>query len=205
MIQGGKMKISRLKHGLIYVDPPWKYEMYSPDGEGKSPQIHYDCMALDEMKDMRDDVLFATDDDAVMVMWTTFAFLDQAMELMSHWGFKYKTGGPWIKRTRHGKQSFGTGYVLRSSAELFLIGTVGKPKLKPASKNTRNIIIEGDFDEDIKQIHSIIVDQKAREHSRKPDKMIELIESLFDGPYLELFARTSRPGWEVWGNETEKF
>lgn len=197
--------ISTKKHGVIYCDPPWKYEMYSDKGEGKSPQQHYDCMALDELKAMRDDILFSTDENAVMVMWTTFAFLDQALELMKEWGFKYKTGGPWIKRTRHGKNAFATGYILRSSAELFLIGTVGQPNIKDASKKTRNIIMQGDEPEDIEKINSIIVDSLAREHSRKPDEMIPLIESLFDGPYLELFARTNRAGWECWGNEINKF
>lgn len=43
-----------------------------------------------------------------------------------------------------------------------------------------------------------------REHSRKPDEMIPPIANLFDGLYLELFARTQRPGWTVWGNQ-DKF
>lgn len=195
--------ISRTPHGVIYIDPPWQYEMYSEKGEGKSPQKHYDTMTLDELKAMQTDILFATAKDSVCIMWATFAFLDQALELIRHYGFKYKTGGPWIKRTRHGKNQFGTGYVLRSSAELFLIGTTGNPKIK--NNSTRNIIMEGEFSEDVDMINSIIVDQKMREHSRKPDAMIPMIEDLFNGPYLEIFARTERPGWECWGNETGKF
>ncbi len=204
--------IPMMKHGVIYADPPWLHEMRSEKGELKSPQAHYDCMTLDELKAMRDDVLWATENDAVCVMWSTFPHLDQAMELMAHWGFRYKTGGPWIKRTRHGKNQFGTGYIVRSSAEIFLIGTVGEPKLKKGDSkrnikgcsNTRNIIMEGEAD-DIEMLNSIILDAKMREHSRKPDEMIGVIEACFDGPYLELFARTKREGWEVWGNETDKF
>lgn len=193
--------INTEKHGVIYADPPWKYELYSEKGEGKSPQKHYDCMDLDELKAMRDSVLFATAEDAVCVMWTTFAFLDQALELLGYWGFKYKTGGPWIKRTRNLKNAFGTGYMLRSSAEIFLIGTIGRPKIK--NRSTRNLLMTGDA---IKEgIGSIVVDAAMREHSRKPDQMISMIEGLFDGPYLEMFARTSRAGWSCWGNETDKF
>ncbi len=44
-----------------------------------------------------------------------------------------------------------------------------------------------------------------REHSRKPDEQYERIEALVGGPYLEMFARQSRPGWDQFGNETTKF
>src|SRR4051794_29666222 len=102
--------------GVIACDPPWQYEMYSDLGNKKSPDRHYDCLSLDELKSFRDPILFATAPDAVMLMWTTFALLPQALDLMAHWGFQYKTGGPWIKRAKNGNSSFGTGYVLRSAA-----------------------------------------------------------------------------------------
>jgi len=193
--------ISTEKHGVIYMDPAWKYKMYSEKGEGKSPQQHYKCMELWEMKAMRDDILFATLEDCVCVMWTTFAFLDQALELLAHYGFKYKTGGPWIKRTKNLKNAFGTGYMLRSSAEIFLIGTIGRPRIK--NQSTRNLLITGDAA--FEDIGSIIVDAQTREHSRKPDQMITLIENLFDGPYLEMNARKTRAGWSCWGDEINKF
>ena len=44
-----------------------------------------------------------------------------------------------------------------------------------------------------------------REHSRKPDEIYNYIEDLLDGPYVELFARTKREGWESWGNQIDKF
>jgi N6-adenosine-specific RNA methylase IME4 len=118
-------------------------------------------------------------------------------------GFRYKTGGPWIKRAHNGNPAMGTGYVLRSAAELFLIGTLGAPKIK--NRSIPNLLLTGDCPERPQDIDSIIVDSLRREHSRKPDEMIPLIENLFDGPYLELFARTQRPGWTVWGKQTYKF
>lgn len=151
---------------------------------------------------MRDHVLFAAGPHCVMVMWTTFACLPQALELMAAWGFQYKTGGPWNKLTMEGKPAMGTGYVLRSAAELFLIGTVGNPRIK--NRSQRNVLFTGDVVEDLREL-SIGVSSVRREHSRKPDEMIPALEALFDGPYLELFARTQRSGWTVWGNQTEKF
>ena len=172
--------------GVIYADPPWAYEMYSDKGYGKSPYVHYDCMPHDELLAMRDDVLFATAPDAVCFMWAVWPKLHEAMELMEAWGFTYKTGGAWHKKTKHGKDAFGTGYIMRSATEPFLIGTVGNPNIK--NRSTRNLI------EDV-----------VREHSRKPDCTYEMIENLFDGAYLELFARNKRDGWEAWGNQTDKF
>jgi len=189
--------------GVVYADPPWAYEMYSAKGYEKSPDTHYDCMSTDTLKGMRDQIIFATAPDAVCIMWACFPLLREAFELMEAWGFKYKTGGPWVKRTANGKPAFGTGYVLRSAAELFLIGTVGSPKIK--NHSTRNVLLTGNAPLEPHDIDAIIVDTLRREHSRKPDEMIPLIENLFDGPYLELFARTQRQSWTVWGNETENF
>lgn len=189
--------------GVVYVDPPWSYQMYSDKGYEKSPDEHYNCMPIADLKAMRDQVLFATSPHAVCIMWACFALLPQALELMRAWGFQYKTGGPWIKRAGNGNPAMGTGYVLRSAAELFLIGTIGQPRIK--NRSTRNVLLTGDWPEDPAAIDAIIVDSLRREHSRKPDEMIPLIENLFEGPYLELFARTQRPGWTVWGNQTGKF
>src|ERR1017187_5509203 len=191
------------QYGVIYCDPPWAYEMYSAKGYEKSPQEHYDCMSIDELKALRDPIVFATAPNAVCIMWATFALLPAALDLMRTWGFQFKTGGPWIKRAGNGNPAMGTGYVLRSAAELFLIGTLGAPRTK--NKGQRNLLLTGDWPHRTEDIDSIIVDSLRREHSRKPDEMIPLIENLFEGPYLELFARTQRPGWTTWGNQTDKF
>jgi N6-adenosine-specific RNA methylase IME4 len=58
----------------------------------------------------------------------------------------------------------------------------------PKSRGVRQLIVE-----------------PLREHSRKPDRVRADIEAMFDGPYVELFARSQRPGWDSWGNETQKF
>lgn len=181
------------QYGVIYADPPWQYQMYSDNGYEKSPDVHYDCMTFEELAALRDQVIFASAPNAVCFMWAVWPKLDEAFELMKAWGFKYKTGGAWHKRsstwtleTEKPKSAFGTGYIFRSASEPFLIGTNGAPDI--LNKSTRNII-----------------EAAVREHSRKPDCTYEMIENLFPGPYLEMFARNQRPGWEFCGNQTDKF
>lgn len=194
--------------GVIYLDPPWLYKMRSAAGHAKSPHAHYAGMNFDELAALRDSILFAAAPDCVMVMWTTWPgdgetdFLFQSMDLMKIFGFTRKTGGAWIKTTKHGKLNMGPGYVLRGNSEPFIIGTRGAPKIKHRSQ--RNVIHTGDTPENFNDL-KITIHSQAREHSRKPDEFATMLQELFHGPYLELFARTARPGWSAWGNEIEKF
>jgi N6-adenosine-specific RNA methylase IME4 len=174
-----------LRYGLVYADPAWLYELYSEKGTAKSPQGQYDCMPFDEMAALP--VSHLVRGDAALVMWATAPMLPDAFRLMDAWGFKFKTAGAWAKQSSTGRAwTFGPGYILRSAAEFFLIGTIGSPRVR--SRSVRNLIVE-----------------PVRGHSRKPEAGYELCEALYDGPYLELFSRKSRPGWDAWGNETGKF
>jgi N6-adenosine-specific RNA methylase IME4 len=94
---------------------------------------------------LRDQLLFATSLNAVCFMWAVWPKLDEAFKLMEAWGFKYKTGGAWHKRSRswtpeteEPKSAFGTGYVFRSATEPFRIGTVGNPDI--LNRSSRNLI-----------------------------------------------------------------
>ncbi len=86
--------------GVINCDPPWAYEMYSAKGHEKSPQEHYDCMSIEDLTALRDPIVFATAPNAVCIMWATFAVLPAALDPHAHLGFRFKTGGPWIKARR---------------------------------------------------------------------------------------------------------
>jgi N6-adenosine-specific RNA methylase IME4 len=44
--------------------------------------------------------------------------------------------------------------------------------------------------------------EPRRQHSQKPDRIRADVQRLYSGPYLEMFARSSAPGWDVWGNQT---
>lgn len=171
---------------VILADPPWYFENYSAKGEEKNPVAHYACMGLDEIQALPVMEL-ANPNGCALVMWATAPMLPQALDTMLCWGFKFKTAGAWAKQSSTGeKWAFGTGYCYRSAAEFWLLGAVGKPK--PRSRSVRNLIVA-----------------PVREHSRKPEQMRDDIERLFPGPYVELFARESAPGWSSWGNETQKF
>jgi N6-adenosine-specific RNA methylase IME4 len=171
---------------VIMADPPWAFATRSDKGLKKSPQAHYDCMSLDAIKALP--VADISAPDCLLMMWATAPMLPHALEVMAAWGFTYKTMGAWAKRSKTGsKWAFGTGYILRSASEPFLIGTRGAPRV--VSKSERNLIVA-----------------PVREHSRKPDEARAMLERMIPaGRRLEMFARETAPGWEAWGNQVGRF
>lgn len=169
----------------ILADPPWRYENWSWKGEHKNAAAQYECMDLRDIKALPVESLAAK--DAALFLWATFPMLPEALATMAAWGFTYKTGAAWAKQSKTGRKlAFGTGYLFRSAAELLLVGTRGDPQA--TSKSVRNLILA-----------------PVREHSRKPDQTYDMVEQLFPGPRLELFARQQRHGWMAWGNQVDKF
>jgi N6-adenosine-specific RNA methylase IME4 len=170
----------------IIADPPWTFRAYSDKGLKKSPQMHYACMNLDAIKALPVADL-AHPDGCALALWATAPMLEQAIEVMRAWGFTYKTMGAWAKRSKTGeKWAFGTGHILRSAAEPWLIGTIGRPPV--LARDERNLIVA-----------------PVREHSRKPDTLHSKMARLYGGPAAELFARETRAGWSAWGNEATRF
>jgi N6-adenosine-specific RNA methylase IME4 len=193
--------LTPMKYGAILVDFPWQYQMRSKKGFEKSPEAHYDTMPIEKLRALPVSQLAGP--NCYLFMWSTWPHLKMAQDLMENLGFTYITGGSWTKRTVNWKVCFGTGYVLHSATEPFLVGRIGKPQI--SSRSERNIIIEPQkvFEpEDIPDsIESI-----RREHSRKPIQMREMIERLLPHSYnCELFAREPWAGHDIWGNETTKF
>lgn len=183
------MKIEPLpfaSYGTVICDPPWEMQMYSDKGKQKAPP--YPTMKTSEICDLYDhlNLEFCCAPDCAFLIWATFPMLEDAFTVMKRFGFKYKTGGAWHKQTKHGKNAFGTGYIYRGAGELWLVGTRGNPQLK--NKSTRNSF-----------------NAKLREHSRKPERFYRDTLNLFGGPYLEMFARQTRPGVDAWGLEIDKF
>lgn len=183
--------------GVLLVDPPWHFKRYSEKksalSAGRAPQDHYQTMTQAEMRRLPVADLAAK--DCVLLMWTTWPHLQQAMALIKAWKFTYKTCGfDWMKADASTMDLFGgsmdadmkMGYWTRSNSEPCLLATRGRPKRKDAG--VRMGIIE-----------------PSREHSRKPDVVYRRIERLVAGPYVELFARTTRPGWQSWGNQVGRF
>lgn len=180
------------KYWAILADPPWAFDVRSQAGLGKSPEAHYGTMADWRIMDLPVARLAAP--SAVLVLWATWPKLDSAFRLMREWGFTYKTGGSWTKRTPTGKPCFGTGYIFRSATEPYLVGTRGAPKIM--DRSIRNLI---------ESLGEASVDALRREHSRKPDEMRDMVARMTAGPCVELFARAPWPGHDVWGDEAGKF
>lgn len=190
-----------MKYAAILADPPWSYRMYSEAGHAKSPEAHYDTMDIDEIAALP--VAHLAGPDCYLFLWSTWPHLPQALGVMSAWGFEYVTGGSWTKRTRHWNVAMGTGYVLRSATEPFLVGRIARPKI--TSRGERNLILaprEILAPEDIPDSIEAI----RREHSRKPVEMREMIDRLLPhGYFTELFGREPWAGHDVWGNQTDHF
>lgn len=178
----------------ILADPPWSFRVWSEDtGNGRSPSAHYSTMSMDDLAALPVAQLAAP--DCVLFCWICWPSLPEALSVIEAWGFEYKTCGfDWMKARADQLDMFredadvqvGMGYWTRANSEPCLLAVRGKPKRRNA--DVRMGIIE-----------------PRREHSRKPSCVHERIERLVPGPYLELFARSNRPGWTVWGNQTDKF
>ena len=182
------------KYGVIYADPPWTFRTWSGKGKGRSPEKHYGCLNLEDIRLLP--VANLAEKDCALFLWVTDPMLSEAFKLIDAWGFSYRTVAfNWAKLNSRAptlmfsEQDFftGMGYWTRANSELCLLATKGKPKR--LSKSVRRLVVD-----------------RRREHSRKPDSVAERIVDLMgDIPRIELFARQSRAGWDSWGDEPEKF
>lgn len=184
-------------YNMIWADPCWQYKNYSAAGEAKNATAHYDCQDLEWIKDLPVSSLAA--DDCLLWLWATNPMLPEALETMAAWGFKFKTAGTWCKRTKYKKDNFGTGYIFRSSNEPILIGTRGKPQ---TTRSVRGTVSSGEELSDF----GFTIEAAIREHSRKPEEAFAAAQALMpNAKRAELFSRQRREGWDVWGNELDKF
>lgn len=174
-----------IQYNIIYADPPWQYRTYSKKGQGRSAESHYPTMSIEEIKALPVSELAAK--NCTLFMWITFPCLFEALDVIKAWGFTYKTVAfVWIKQNRCSDSLFwGMGYWTRANAELCILATKGQPKRKSAG------------------VHQVIVSH-VEEHSKKPAETRDRIVALMgDLPRVELFARQTTSGWDVWGNEVE--
>lgn len=166
------------QYRVILADPPWTYGNSQPSAS--SAKRHYPTMTIDAIAKLP--VAAHATPNAVLFMWVTSPLLMQnpgPREIIEAWGFEYKTSMIWHKR-RHN-----FGHYVSVRHELVLICTRGsclpdRPTPMPDSVFTSN---------------------QDLEHSEKPEDLRKIIEKLYDGPYLELFARRNVPGWTTFGND----
>jgi N6-adenosine-specific RNA methylase IME4 len=165
-------------YGVIYADPPWRFETYGPAGQlMTSPENHYPCMDVEQIKALK----IPAADDCVLFLWAVIPMLPEACAVMAAWGFTYKSAYIWRK------ESPGIGYWAQSECEMLLIGTRGKvPGPGPGNQPPQ------------------VIEAPRGRHSEKPAVFAEHIARLYPNtPKLEMFAREPRPGWDVHGNEVE--
>lgn len=196
VLRKSPMKFPSLKYPVILADPPWLFKNWSAKGEAKNPNQHYDCMTIEEICALP--VTFAAEDDCALFLWCTWpTLLTEVPRVLKAWGFEYKgLAWEWVKYNPvTEKFAFGGGYGTRKNCEPCILATRGNPQRK--SKSERDFMF---CDDELDVMFS-----PRREHSRKPDAQYERIEALFDGPYLELFGRQQKLGWDVWGNQSDKF
>jgi len=161
------------KYNVILADPPWKYDF--SETQSRKIEDKYPTLELSEIKALA----VPSADDAVLLLWATAPKLREALEVMSAWGFEYKTNAVWDK------MKIGMGYWFRGQHELLLLGVKGD--VSPPAEALRR---------------SSVITEERTEHSKKPEVIYEMIEQMFpDAKYLELFARKDRPKWVSWGNE----
>lgn len=183
------------RYSAILADPPWSYRMYSEKGHTRSPEAHYATMSIEDIARLPVGQLAGP--DCYLFLWSTWPHLPMAIEVMQRWGFDYVTGGSWLKRTASWAPAMGTGYVLRSATEPYLVGRIGRPQI--TSRSERNVILDPEETPDL-------IDAFRREHSRKPAQMREMINRLLPmGYFCELFGREPWPGHDVWGNQPDHF
>ena len=174
---------------VVYADPPWIYNSRKAGGErrdrtkfGGGASKHYNLMSIPDICALP--VASMSAPNSALFMWATMPHLPNAFRVMDAWGFRYVTTAfVWVKTTSKG-WAYGPGYYTASNAEIVLLGVRGK--MPPKRKLVQSVIAE-----------------TRSEHSRKPDAVYERIEAMYDGPYLELFARRSRQGWSSLGDQLD--
>ncbi len=177
--------VGKRRFHTILADPPWQFQ----NRTGKVAPEHrrlarYATMGLKDLIGLP--VQAVVEDTAHLYLWVPNALLLEGIQVLQAWGFQYKTNLVWHKvRKDGGPDGRGVGFYFRNVTELVLFGVKGK--------NARTLAPGRS------QVNFLAT--RKREHSRKPDEMYPLIEACSPGPYLELFARGTRPGWAVWGNQ----
>ena len=173
------------KYSIILADPPWEYETWSEKGAGRSTCQHYDTMTLGEICKL--DVGSLAANNCALFLWAVWPSIFDAQRVAEEWGFRYATRAwVWVKTKKHGFGiRMGMGNYTRANTEPCLLAVRGK---MPVAVHDEMALIYS----------------PVRAHSRKPDEQYTKIARLYpEERRLELFARRTWPGWDVWGNEVE--
>lgn len=177
--KGNRDLCTETKYPVIYADPPWRYENPPIGATSRAIENHYPTMTLEEICALPVGDLAAP--DAMLYMWATAPKLAECFEVIKAWGFEYRTNMVWDK------EKIGMGYHARNQHELLLICKRGD--IPPPEAGTQP---------------SSVYREARTAHSAKPHFFYEMIEAAYPQlPKIELFCRSPRDGWAVWGNQSE--
>ena len=169
-----------MKYSTIVVDPPWPVKkIIRKTRPNQVADLDYSTMSLEEIQKLPIQKIAA--DNSVLFLWTTHKYLPYAFDIMSAWGFKYQRTLTWDKR--NGISLFG----FHHRTEFLLFGYKGHLDIYPRRKTIPTLLVG-----------------KSLRHSAKPDSIMNLIKDAYPEPRLELFARGTRDGFDVWGDEAEQ-
>ena len=180
LVKGGLMlnlESSPRLYNCIVADPPWTPALGSTwktrFTDKARPQKHYDTMTLEELKALR----VPAAKQCHLWLWCLSQHVDWGYEVARAWGFE-----PWMTLTWC-KPGLGTGRF-QCNTEHFLLCRKGTRHGNPFGPTGGTYF------------------QWTRgKHSEKPSEFYRLVESVSPAPYLEMFARSRRLGWDGWGNE----
>ena len=177
-VTGAPVIRSSALFGVIYSDPPWRLDN---NVKSRAFENHYPTMSTEEICALQ----IPAAKDCVLYLWATAPKLPDAIQVMTAWGFCYKTHLIWDK------EAIGCGWWVRGQHELLLIGTRGHVRTPPPELRI-----------------SSVVRSRRGQHSSKPDKIRDWIArcnpsarrlEMFARPYTEMWPK--HEGWETWGNE----
>ena len=166
------------KYHVLVVDPPWPYEKRKDDIT-HAGKVEYPTMSIEDLEALD----IPAEDDAILWLWTTNAFMHEAFHLCEAWGFQQKTIITWVK------QRAGIGQWALGQTEHCLLCVKGSPVHNSAHITHMTTALFAD----------------RREHSRKPDEFYDLVEKMCYGRKLDYFSREKREGWDQWGAEADAF
>jgi len=169
------------KFSTITIDPPWPIEKILRNERPNQFDIDYSkgVMTLEEIANLPIQDL-ASENGCHIYLWTTHKHLPDALDLFNSWDISYQCLLTWSKNVGF------TPFSWMYSTEHCLFGHIGSLPLLQLGKRL-------DFQ------------AKVREHSRKPDEFYELVRQVSPEPRIDMFGREKHEGFEVWGNEANKF
>jgi N6-adenosine-specific RNA methylase IME4 len=180
-----------MKYRTIVADPPWEYHLWPTASTSAKSKFNrngipadcnvraplpYPAMSVADICALP--VADMAEEDATLYLWTTNRYLRDSYDVSESWGFRFSQILTWCKPRR----GIGPGGVFASTTEFVIVARRGRPR-------------------PLRRTDSTWYEWPRAAHSQKPEAFLDLVEQVSPGPYLELFARRQRLGWDTWGNE----